>query len=80
MREQPRRERILLEEIESLRDRVAEVGAADRALFEESAVPKSGEDLERIREWICAVRGAMKRMKNSSGDGSWDLRSYFGRG
>ena len=80
MEERPTRERMLLDEIEELKGRVAEVGASDRALFEGRAVPKSGEDLEQMREWVRAVRGAMERAKNSCGEQSCDLRSYFGRG
>ena len=77
--ERPTREKILLEEIGSLRGRVDEVGAADRALFEENAVPKSGDDLERMSEWVRAVRGSIERMRIRSEDRSCDLRSFFGR-
>ena len=79
MTERPTREKILLEEIGSLRGRVEEVGAADRALFDENAVPKGGDDLERMREWVRAVRGSIERMRNRCEGQSCDLRSYFGR-
>ena len=78
-KERPTREKLLLEEIGRLRDRVEEVGAADRAMFEESAIPKGGDELERMKEWVRAVTGSMERMRNRSEDQSCDLRSYFGR-
>ena len=77
--ERPTREKMLLEEIESLRGRVDEVGAADRALFEENAVPKGGDDLERMSEWVRAVSCSIERMRVRSDNQSCDLRSFFGR-
>ena len=55
------------------------MGASDRAMFEERNIPKAGGDLERMQEWIRAVRGSMKRMEGRSRSEHGDVRSYFGR-
>ena len=78
-RERPTKERCLLEDVRLLRGRIADIGASDRALFDERNVPRAGGDLERMEEWTRAVRGSIKRMESKNRAGHKDLKSYFGR-
>ena len=78
--ERPAEERCILEEVKELKGRASDVGAGDRALFAERTLPEEGGDLGRMKEWVRAVRGSIRRREEIEQSEHNDVRSYFGRG
>ena len=77
--ERPAKERCLLEEVGRLRERITEVRANDRGLFEERNIPKEGDDLARMKEWVRSVQGSIERSERIERATHRNIGSYFGR-
>ena len=54
-----------------------EVGAANRRLFEKRNVPKPGDALDQMKQWVRSVENAILRRRRKEEKSNQKVREFF---
>ena len=75
--ELPAAEKAEYEAVERLREMRMDVGVGDRRLFEQRNVPKPGDALDHMKQWVRSVENAILRRRRDEKRSNRKVREFF---
>ena len=75
--ELPARQKSAYESVERLRGMRTDVGVADRRLFKERNLPKPGDTLDQMKQWVWSVENEILRRGQEEDSSNRKVREFF---